>query len=102
MGPPWRLNETLRDVAVSQNVVTILIAHRLSTIMHAERMFVIERGHIVESGAHAVLRDVRPADRRAPVGARCSARATARDSGPVTRTCVKIQYQHEPGRFSRR
>ena len=38
------ISETIRDVAAGQDVITILIAHRLSTIMHADRIFVLERG----------------------------------------------------------
>ena len=37
--------------------MTILIAHRLSTIMHADRIHVLERGSIIESGTHAQLLD---------------------------------------------
>lgn len=34
---------------------TLVIAHRLSTIEHADRVVVMERGHIVEQGTHASL-----------------------------------------------
>jgi ATP-binding cassette subfamily B protein len=49
------ISETIRDVAAGQDVITILIAHRLSTIMHADRIFVLERGQVVESGSHGSL-----------------------------------------------
>jgi ATP-binding cassette subfamily B protein len=49
------ISRTIRDVAVSRDVITILIAHRLSTVMHADRIHVLERGHIVESGRHGDL-----------------------------------------------
>jgi ATP-binding cassette subfamily B protein len=51
------ISRTMRDVAGDRAVMTILIAHRLSTVMHADRIHVLERGRIVESGSHGDLLD---------------------------------------------
>jgi ATP-binding cassette, subfamily B, bacterial len=49
------ISETIRDISVDNTHITILIAHRLSTVMHADRIYVLEKGKITESGSHSVL-----------------------------------------------
>jgi ATP-binding cassette subfamily B protein len=49
------INDTIKSVSSGNEHITIMIAHRLSTIMHADRIYVLERGNIIEEGKHETL-----------------------------------------------
>jgi ATP-binding cassette subfamily B protein len=49
------ITDTIREISKAGNQITILIAHRLSTVMHADRIYVLEKGEVVETGNHHSL-----------------------------------------------
>lgn len=56
--------------AICKGRTVLIIAHRLSTVRHANRIVVVEKGRIVEAGAHEELM-------RLPDGFLCPPAATA-------------------------
>lgn len=49
------ITQTIKDISLQKDPITIMIAHRLSTIMYADTIFVLEKGKIVEQGTHENL-----------------------------------------------
>lgn len=52
-----QITNTVREISARATQMTILIAHRLSTVMHADTIYVLEKGDIIEQGTHAQLLD---------------------------------------------
>ncbi len=53
------ITSTIREISAQKHLITILIAHRLSTVMHADRIYVLERGNKIESGKHEELLELK-------------------------------------------
>lgn len=50
------ITDTIRELTAGRHRrMTVLVAHRLSTIQHAQHIYVMAKGRIVESGTHASL-----------------------------------------------
>jgi ATP-binding cassette subfamily B protein len=49
------ITNTIRRISMEKEQITVMIAHRLSTIMHADRIYVLEKGQVVETGSHYQL-----------------------------------------------
>jgi ATP-binding cassette subfamily B protein len=53
------ITKTIREISEHEDLITILIAHRLSTVLHADRIYVLEKGQIIESGGHRELLELK-------------------------------------------
>ncbi|TGE18875.1 ABC transporter ATP-binding protein [Hymenobacter elongatus] len=81
------ISTTVRELSGSRRHITILIAHRLSTVLHADRIYVLEKGHVAEQGRHDELLEQKGlyyAMWRQQIGERPTA------AGPVAKKLEKV------------
>ena len=51
-----QITQTIREIEKQRaSHINVLVAHRLSTIMHADTIYVLEKGKLVEQGTHDEL-----------------------------------------------
>jgi len=50
------ISETIKNIIkIKPDLIVILVAHRLSTVSHADKIYVLEKGKIIEEGNHNTL-----------------------------------------------
>jgi len=50
---------TIQQISNSKAHMVVMVAHRLSTVMHADRIFVMEHGKLIEQGSHEELLSIK-------------------------------------------
>lgn len=53
------ITQTIKNISTKKDQIKVLIAHRLSTIMHADKIYVLEQGKIIEEGKHTDLLELK-------------------------------------------